>query len=369
MKVTLNRNLFTKGLQRIEGVAEKKSTVPMASNILFEAFFPDTLKISATDLEISIIGTYPAEVEEAGKIILRAEKITEIIRNLPKDTVSFYSDDMNKVKVKSGKAEFTLKGMEADNFPIIPEIEDTVLIPFPGDVLRDMIEKTIISVSSDETRYNLTGIFMSKGDNSLKMVSSDGHRLSVVERDMEDSDKLIMEDGQIIPKKGFNQIKKILDSTNNACYIGFNENSFVFRFEEVTLMMRPIEGRFPDYNLVIPKDLGINIILDRKAFIEMIKRVEILALDKAKTIRLSLGSGFLMISSSSPELGEARDERSIEYEGEPISIGFNARYMLDVLQVIYSDQIRLDMKNSRSPGIISSNADRKFFGVVMPIRT
>jgi DNA polymerase-3 subunit beta len=280
----------------------------------------------------------------------------------------------NYLEVKSGPSEFRIVGLPAEDFPALPRFEK---VPF-GDIdpklLLDMVERTFFAVSTDETRYNLNGVYFEPSAEALRLVATDGHRLSLVERPV--GATFGLKRGVILPKKGLQELRKLLAEAAEAgteggeTKLGFVENSAIVRRPGVTLSMRLIEGLFPDYRQVIPKAGDRSVKLGRDRFQETLRRISLLSTDKAHAVKLEIAKGLLKVTSQNPDLGEAKEEVPVEYAGETLKIGFNARYILDVLAVVQSKDVSFELADDLSPGVLrgADEADQGFTAVVMPMR-
>lgn len=369
MEFIAQREILLRALQRTLGITEKKSPMPMVSAVLLEAMAPSTLRLSATDMEVALTGEYTADVIAPGRVAIAARQAADIVRSLSSDKVSFKLGANNWVEISGGRAEFKLVGLSADEFPTLPSTEGVALTPLHAETFRVLIERTLFSVSTDETRYNLMGVFVEPvQDGILRFVSSDGHRLSIAERRLEEGESVTIASDAIIPKKGLAEARRLLEGEGGFCNLGLQGNTFVFRHGDVTLMMRPIEGKFPDYRMVVPAAPKRIATIGRAAFSEALRRVALLAVDKANTTRLTFSQGKLELAAVTPQLGEAREEIEAELEGDDLRVGFNARYLLDALAVIHTDTVRFELGDDQSPGVLKPSTAEGFLGVIMPIR-
>ncbi|MDA3904307.1 MAG: DNA polymerase III subunit beta [Desulfuromusa sp.] len=370
MQFLISRDVFLEGLNKVQGIVEKRHTIPILANVLIEAA-NNEITITATDLEVGLKSKYKAKVIDEGKITVSAKKMYEIIKELPDQEIKFNSKNNFWVEIKCHKSLFNLVGLSPDEFPKFPDI---VLEKNSIDknILNEMIEKTLFSVSSDETKFNLTGIYIkaNKIDNSYKLifVSTDGHRLSMIQRNLEnDLDDRYME-GFILPKKGIIELKKLLETLDGNINIGISDNNFSVSNKKTTLIMRMVDGDFPDYKRVIP-DTGKNAaVINKNLFLHALKRISVLSSEKSKGVKTSLKKDTLILSSSNPDLGDAKEEIDIIYNGDDISIGFNAKYIIEILQSIKNENIIFNLKDNISPGRINPENDEDHISVIMPMR-
>ena len=371
MEFTIEKDLFVKALQKIQGIVEKRNTMPILSNVLIEAE-DDTLTFTATDLEVGMKSTYTANVIRKGKITLSAKKLYEIIRELPDEQVKLVTRDNDWVDISCGKAKFNIVGLSPDEFPFFPKIGENSFITLKSDVLSRMIEQTSYAICHDETKYNLNGIlFKTVRENEaciLKLVSTDGHRLCVAEQSVNLADAEALEKGVIFPKKGIFELKKLCDEEESDILLGFIDNSAAIVKGNTTVIMRLVDGEFPDYTRVVPTGNSREIYVKRELFLHSLKRMAILSSEKFKGIKFEIENGSMEISSSNPELGEAREELEVRYDGEKITTRFNARYLIDVLNVLDEEEMLLLLKDEMSPAILKQAKGNDFLSVIMPMR-
>ncbi len=370
MEFTVDKNELLTGLYRVQGVVERRTAMPILANVLIEAK-KGQIVLTATDLEIGIRGSYPAVVNKEGSVTLPAKNLYEIVREAPDDKVSFRKKENLWIEVTSGKALFTIVGLSAEDYPNIPNYKDRKFYEVKPDDLQDMIQKTIFSVSNDETRYHLNGVFFEKpkkGSSTVRMVATDGHRLSLINKNLDFSKELSFNRGVIIPKKGLNELKRLLEEGEGNYQIGFDTNNIIIKKEKVVLFIRLIDGEFPDYEQVIPTNHKKKITVDKETFLGSLKRISLLSNERSRAIRLVAKANVLEISTSNPELGEAKEEIEIQYGGSQIEAGFNAKYFIDILNAINSKEVTLELNDKLSPGILKAANDDNYVCVVMPMR-
>ncbi len=374
MELKIGAQELAKALGRSQGIVEKKSTMPILSHVLLEARKGTELHVSATDLDLSVSSEHKCEVLKDGAVAVSAKHLYEIVRALPEQTVTLKRASNNYLEVRSGPSEFRIVGLPAEDFPALPKFEKVPFVAVDPSEILEMIERTQFAVSTDETRYNLNGVFFEPAAGAVRMVATDGHRLSLSERKLDG--EFGLKRGVILPKKGLQELRKLLSEAAESgeekpeAKLGFVENNAIFRRPGVVLAMRLIEGMFPDYRQVIPKGGEKVVAVGRQRLLDTLRRVSLLSSDKAHAVKLDLAKGALKVLSQNPDLGEAKEEVPVEYEGEPLKIGFNARYLLDVLQVMKSDDVALELADDLSPGVLKGKgeADQGFTAVVMPMR-
>ncbi|MBN2497700.1 MAG: DNA polymerase III subunit beta [Deltaproteobacteria bacterium] len=368
MEFAIHTSELTKGLYRAQGIVEKKTAMPILSNVLVEAFADGKISITATDLEVGMTGKHAAEVISAGSITIPARHLYDIVRSLPKGLVSLKKMPNNWTEVHCENIEYKMLGMAPEDFQALPDISKASLFKVDRDRLKEMIDKTSYAVSNDETRYNLNGAFLEMtGDIRFRMVATDGHRLSMLDGDLVES-KTEFGDGVIIPRKGLMEIKRLIESEDGECKLGLDGSNLVFSMDEVTVVMRLLDGQFPEYRHVVPDKQKIKLQLDRKSFLDSLRRISILSSDRSLGVKFILSSGKLIVTTSNPDLGEAKEEIGIEYDGGEVTIGFNARYLIDALSNIDSERVDLSLEDDLSPGVLRPADDELYTCVVMPMR-
>jgi DNA polymerase-3 subunit beta len=375
MELKIATSELAKALGRSQGIVEKKSTMPILSHVLLEAK-KDHLVVSATDLDLAVSSEHAegCEILKDGALAVSARHLYDIVRSLPEQQVTLKKAHNNYLELRCGPSEFRIVGLPAEDFPALPRFEKVPFGDIDPQLLLDMVERTFFAVSTDETRYNLNGVFFEPAAEVLRLVATDGHRLSLVERPA--GGAFGLKRGVILPKKGLQELRKLLAEAVDAgadkgeTKLGFVENSAIVRRPGVTLSMRLIEGLFPDYRQVIPKAGEKSAKVGRERLQETLRRVSLLSTDKAHAVKLELSKGALKVTSQNPDLGDAKEEVPVDYAGEPLKIGFNARYILDVLAVLKSKDVAFELADDLSPGVLrgTEDADQGFTAVVMPMR-
>ncbi|OFX23678.1 MAG: DNA polymerase III subunit beta [Anaeromyxobacter sp. RBG_16_69_14] len=375
MELKIGVQELARALARSQGIVEKKSTMPILSHVLLEATKTEGLHVSATDLDISVSSDHACEVLKEGKVAIPAKQLYEIVKALPEKDAVLKRASNNYLELKSGAAEFRIVGLPADDFPALPRFDKIQLVSVDPKWLLEMIDLTSFAVSSDETRYNLNGVFFEPSVGSLRTVATDGHRLSLAERSLEGDFQV--KKGVILPRKGLGEMKKLLlEAAEGETRLGFAENSAVLQRPRVRLVMRLIDGVFPDYRQVIPRAGEKKFTVGRERLLETLRRVSLLSTDKAHAVKLELEPGTLRVLSHNPDLGEAKEEVPVQYQGEPLKIGFNARYVMDVLialaalEPVAAQDVLLELADDLSPGVIKPGGESAtiFTAVVMPMR-
>ena len=372
MEFKIDKEIFLKSLHKIQGIIEKRTSMPILSNVLLEAT-ESVLHVTATDLEVGMKGIYPAVIISSGKITVGAKKLYEIVKELPNQEILFSTKDNDWVEIKCGKVQFNIVGLSSEEFPYFPAVKEDNLFEIESTLLKGMIEKTSYAICNDDTKYNLNGLFTKveidgDGNQILKMVATDGHRLSVANGTFKGTAGPELLKGVILPKKGIYELKKITDEDNGTLMFGFMDNSAVIKRGDSYMVMRLVDGEFPDYKRVIPAANDRIITVNKEMFTHSVRRMAILSSEKFKGIMLEISASTIKISSSNPELGDAMEEIDITYGGESFSVRFNARYLLDVLAVAETENVEMKFKDELSPSIITPEKADSFLAVIMPMR-
>lgn len=364
MEFKIKRKDFLEGLSQTQGVVEKKNTMPILANILLEAD-KQGLKITATDMEVAVSCEVPAQVLSQGKITVLAKSIQDIVRESNRDEIRFVLGEGDKIELQAGSAVFKIPGLSAKEFPSFPTV-DTSFVTVPSEPFRRMLDKTSFAMANDETRYNLNGIlFQKKEGKPFRMVATDGHRLSMVDRP--ELLEGISEFGVIIPRKGVGELKKIAGG-EGTFDVAIGKNGLLARKGNEVLYVRYMEGEFPEYTAVIPTDNNINVLVPRGELVGALRRVSLLSNEKSRGIVMNFSPGHLEISATNPDLGEAREEFLIDYRGQKMGIGFNAHYLLDVVETLQDEKVIFVLKGETFACLIKSESDKGFLSVVMPMR-
>lgn len=374
MKVRIGRDELLTGLQRVQGVVEKRNTMPILSNILLEVK-QEGAEIVATDLEIGMRGLYKATVLKPGGVTISARKLFEIIKELPPGDIELTAGDNNWTTIQAGKSQFKIVGLPSADYPALPAIEREGLTPLSGDGLLELIRKTLFAAGDNDARYILNGLLVTlvttDKKTTLRLVGTDGHRLAVAEQEVgkAGSKGAPQEIKAIIPKKAAHEMRRLLEEGGDTePLIGFAKNMMIFRKSGLLLTSRLMEGNYPNYQQVIPKEGGRRISVNRLELESALRRVSVLSKDKASAVKMSFESGKMTLFSSSPDYGEATEELPARYEGEAHSSGFNARYLLDVFGVMDGENVSLQMETPLSPCLIQEPESPGFKCVVMPIK-
>ncbi|MBN2414794.1 DNA polymerase III subunit beta [bacterium] len=369
MKFSINQSTLLEALQNIGRVVPTRSTTPILENILFD-LEDGGLKITGTDLEVSITTRVPVEqVDTPGSIALPARVMTEMIRSLPDISIQFELEENNKLKITTDKGRYHVSGLSKDNYPEQPQFSDAENFTVPNQLIARMLQKTIFAVSSEELRPALMGVFLQIMPDEFRMVATDGHRLSkIVNRGFKAEVSPLK---MIIPPKAVQIALKNLEEEGDT-ELTIDQTGLQFNFGNTTLYTRLVEGEYPDYERVIPRDNDKTLTVDRELLISSVKRVSLFASALTHQIRLELSPNQLLVCSEDLEVGgEGRETLDVEYDGEPMEIGYNANYLLDILRHADTEQVVFKLKSPVRAALITPTAENEnesFIMLIMPIK-
>ncbi|MEK6560691.1 MAG: DNA polymerase III subunit beta [Nitrospirota bacterium] len=382
MKLKIEKGVLLLGLQRVQGIIDKRSTVPILSNILLEgrASTSDskhsTLDIVATDLEIGMRGSYPAQIHGDGAIAVSGRKLYDIVRELPDGNIDISVEDGKLLEIRSGKSFFKIAGFNKEDFPSLPEVTEDQMLEIESQTFGDMIKKTMFAVADADARHVLNGALLEieivEGQKAkIRMVATDGHRLALCERPIDISNfKSQISDSRsqtIIPKKTLYEMRRFLD-VNEKIKIGIGEKQISLKGEDIFITSRLIDGIYPNYKQVIPRGGDQTIVINRLVFMNVIKRVSVMSREKVKALLIEFTTNNAMLKARDPEIGEAVEDIEIKYEGKGFTIGVNYQYILDALESMHDENVIIDTQTSLTPCIIKQETDPDHLCIVMPMR-
>ena len=368
MNIQVERDIFLPLLSQAQGVLEKRAIIPVLSNILIDAD-KDMVSLYAADSEISFLADFPAQVSQPGKIVVNGKRLFDIVREFSSGLILLKKQANNKIKIQKEQAVFQIHGLEDESFPRFPSIKSKTFQKIKSHNLIEAIDKTIYSTSLDEARYHLTGVYFESFDKGYRFVSTDGHRMSCLDIPLSNS-FLSFKEGVIIPRKGLQEIKRMLlsDDGTQDVEIAVEKPRLIVKFKNQILSTRLIEGRYPDYKQLIPKDKGVEISINRLDFFHSLKRVSILASARFKGLILSFSKNKLSMEFSNPDIGEAKELVDCNFKGQDIKVKFNSKYILDVLNSTQDETIKIILKDKNSPGMIQAGKDKNYICIVMPMK-
>jgi len=367
MKFTVTRNSLLSELNLVQGVIEKKSTIPILSNILMEAV-GERLDITASDGDVTIRCGCPVAVAIEGVTTISARRIFDIVRLLPENAeIEMSMLDNDWVELRSGNSHYKIVAVPRDDYPLIPDTAPT-LASIPGNLLERMIHRTVFAITQEDSRYSLNGSQLVIRPDIVQMVATDGHRLALVSKNME-IPGIEEENKALIPRKTLTEILKLISGQDVVVDFGRSDNHLFFSVGDKRIVSRILAGQFPNYELVIPRDNDKLIIVGAKAFGDGIRRAAIMSDERLKSLKLSLSTGELEISATNADAGESREIVPVEFEGERLFIGFNSQYLLDFINACSADSISIAIKDSSTQGLLRPVGadDLEYRYVVMPM--
>jgi DNA polymerase-3 subunit beta len=369
MKATIERATLLKGLGHVHSVVERRNTIPILSNVLIEAGEEGALRLMATDLDLQINETVEADISEPGATTVPAHTLFDIVRKLPEGSQVELIAAEGRMQVNAGRARFTLSTLPRDDFPVIAEGDLPTSFELPAATLRQIIDKTRFAISTEETRYYLNGIYFHVSDEAqpvLKAAATDGHRLARVTVPRPDGAQGMP--GVIIPRKCVAELRKLLDEVDGTVQASLSESKIRFGLGNAVLTSKLIDGTFPDYSRVIPTANDKLLKLDPRSLEEGVDRVSTIASERTRAVKLSLDRDRVTLSVTSPENGTASEEVSADYGADGLEIGFNARYLLDILGQIEGDTMEVHLADAAAPTLLRENDKAPALYVLMPMR-
>ncbi len=377
MQLAISRKELLRGLARTYSVADRKSLMPVLSNVLLSADGTKSLRFAATDLYLAVTSTATAEIQSGGTVAVSARTLFDIVKNLPEGDVRLSTTDTYALDIRVGKVRFKLPGSPGQDFPVLPSPGEAKFAEVSIDVLGKLISLTHYCMSADETRPHLAGAMFEGDGKILRMVTTDGHRLSKAEH-KENEGREMLNFKMLVPAKGISELRRLAEETktdrpkpeDRAQTVGIattGGNAF-FRREDVLLSVKLAEEDFPPYSKVIPETHTRRVVVARSLLAEALRRISLIAKEKSGVVRVGVDAGTLSIASESAELGEGAEEIDVDFAGEPVEIGFNARYLLDVLGAVSEEEVVIELGGELDPGVVRPVGATEFIGVVMPMR-
>ena len=369
MRVTIERSGFLKALNHVQSVVERRNTIPILSNVLVQAR-KDVLRLTATDLDIEIVETVAADSKQDGAVTVPAHMLYDIVRKLP-DGAQLeleLAKDSARVNVLAGRSRFALSALPPEDFPDLSSGEFGNNFTLGSTELKALIEKTRFAISTEETRYYLNGIYLhqAKDKGTLRAVATDGHRLAQAETALPaGADGM---PGVIVPRKTVLEVVKLLEGDAQDVDVALSATKIRFTAGRLVLTSKLIDGTFPDYERVIPKNHTKVLLADTKGFAAAVDRVSTISQEKSRAVKMSLSDGKLVLVVNNPDAGSAEEELPVSYDKEPLEIGFNSRYLMDVAAQVTADEMRFEMQDAGSPTVVRDPKDEHALYVLMPMR-
>jgi len=365
MEFEIDQARFVSALALAQTVADKRSTMPVLANVLLRATSDGHVVCAATDMMLAVTESVPATVHTPGSLTLAVRHLHDVIRSLPDGTLRLKRLDNHWAELRAPHAEFKLMGMAETDFPELPDPKGLELVPVAGHVLSDLIAKTQFSVSTDEARVNLSGVLFESAGTTATMVSTDGHRLTKFTAPFTGP---ALTRPVVIPRKGMLEMRRVLDRVEGTIELAVSDQHLFLRASELTLSVKLNNVTFPPYKQVIPKDYTRLVLAERQPLLSALATVAIMAPEKTSTVRIELQPSTLQLTADDPDRGFAHVALPVEYDGEGLKAGFNARYLRDVLEAMTSERVRLEFLGELDPCVLRPDADSDYLGVVMPMR-
>jgi DNA polymerase-3 subunit beta len=372
MELTVAKADLQKELQLCQGVVEKRSTIPILSNVLLRAA-DGRLQVAATDLDVTILTSCAARVTTSGGVTIEAKRLFDVVRSLPDDDVHVTMQENNQMLIESGTAKFRLLGLPAEDYPTLPTVTATDTFSIPLDELKTMVAKVKFAITHEETRFQLNGALLKVQPTKMEMVATDGHRMALINFPQGNGGKKKGADLTIlVPRKALEEILRLEVPAGGEVRFGTSENHLFFEAGERRLLARMIDVNFPNYMEVISRDNDRKVLVDRERLLSTIRRISLVANERTRAVRFDFAPGKLTVSSTNPELGDARETVPIDYAGNPFFVGLNAAYVTDFLSAIDTPSVSLDLKDENSQCIGRPQAQDdlpyEYLYVVMPMR-
>ncbi len=369
MEFTIARDELLHGLYLTQGIVERRTTIPILANVLIESV-ADGVIVAATDQEVGVRRRCSARIKGKGSLTTGARKLYEIARELPEGDISIRVLENNWIEVSAGRSRFKMVGLDPKEFPAMPAAPkeaEKQAAAIPAAALREMIERTLFAVSTDESRVNLSGVFIERPDkNQLRLVATDGHRLAMITRQVEGIAAVA---GVLLPRKGVQEIVKMIEGGDDPVVLAIHGGLVYANRGPVELSMRLLEGEFPDYKQVVPAESTRRGLVSTAALLSALRRVSLVSSERTCGVKLQIDSARVEVSSINPDIGEASEEIEVDYDAEPLTVGFNARYIMDVLQVLPSDsRVEIGLNDEVSPAVLRCESEGDYTCVVMPMR-
>jgi DNA polymerase-3 subunit beta len=366
MKLSIEREELLHGLARLQAIVERRGTLPILANALIRAD-REGVTLAATDLEVGVLARHPAKVETPGAITIGAKKLFEIVRELEDADVALRVEDGSRVLVQSGAARFSLLSISPEEYPTIPTADSVDFLELESSLLAEMIDRTLYATSTDETRYNLNGVFMEAESEHICFVATDGHRLARVAKPLPAAGSFLGS-GIIVPRKGVAEMRKLCDETEGRVEVGLGDGFLMLRCPDRLLSCRLIDGEFPNYRQIIPRDHQHRIVISRERLANAVRRIALVAHERSRGFRFSLHDGQIELWAANPDLGEARETLAVEYGGERFDTGFSARYVLEALGALTAKEVVLEVGTELSPMLMRPADSPDEIAIIMPMR-
>ncbi|MEK6607203.1 MAG: DNA polymerase III subunit beta, partial [Myxococcota bacterium] len=366
MELRITKVDLLRALYAVQGIADRRATMPILGNVLLRTEGKGRLLCAATDLSLSVTIEVDAVVKKEGGITLGAKQLFDIVKGLPDGEIRFSRSETQRAEIRAGKVEFHVVGLADRDFPRLPDHREVKLAPVDAKLLREMIAKSIFASSTDETRLHLCGVLLEAVGGHARMVATDGHRLAKIERDWKSGPEI--SPAVLVPRRALLEIRRLIESIDGVVQMGLAQGTLFLRAGEAVLSAKLADAVFPPYEQVIPRENDKVLVMDRVALLEALKRVSLVASDRTYGIKFEAAPGELRVTSDNPDVGDAREQIDLEYKGAALSVGFNARYLIDLLSEMGSEQVRAELAGELDAALFRPVSTDDYLGVVMPMR-
>ena len=365
MKFSVNRELLLKPLQQVAGVVERRQTLPVLSNLLLQVM-GNRLSVTGTDLEVELIGRLEVVSPEDGEITVPARKLLDICREIPERADIDFSLNENRLEIRSGRFRSTLSTLPAVDFPSVDQASPEMTVELDSKAFKKLLDQTAFAMAQQDVRYFLNGMLIELGNNQVRAVATDGHRLAMIDLEQKDLDCQVKQ--VIVPRKGVIEIQRLLQEVEDKVDVSICTSHLGVTSSIFTLTTKLVDGKFPDYDRVVPKDGNKVVVADRQELRQALSRTAILSNEKFRGIRVLISTGQMQLSANNPEQEEAEEAVSVEYQGDNLEVGFNVSYLQDVLGVIGSEKVRLTLLDANSSAVLEDPDREDAVYVVMPMK-
>lgn len=368
MEFRISKTAFLRALQTAQGIADRRATMPILGNVLLRTEGKTKLLCAATDLSVAATMEVEANIKREGGITVGARHLHDIVKGLPGDDLHVKKLENQRAEIRAGKVEFRVVGLPDKDFPRLPDPREVKMVAIEAGSLRDMLSRTVYASSSDETRPHLSGVLLEAAGEKARMVATDGHRLARVEREWRGEG---ISPPVLVPRRGVLEIKRLLEglsANTTSVGIGLHQGSIFVRAGDAVVSVKLSDAQFPPYEKVVPSENDKDLVLNRLAFLEALRRVSLVASDRTWAVRLELEGEELKLSSENPDLGDAKETLEVAYKGKGLSIGFNARYLIEALEAFSSEQVHLELGAELEAALLRPAANDETIAVVMPMR-
>ncbi len=367
MEFSIERVVFLEGIQKTLSIVERRTTLPILNNILIRTQ-NERIRIVATDRDVGLTSYYEATVIAPGEITVGARKLFEMVREIEGDVIHFQVLENNWVNVTCGKIIYKMPGLSTEDFPEVSDIEDMASMGLSCDVLKNVFEKTFFAISQDEMRPNLNGVFFEIINGKVVVVATDGHRLSIANMPLEgEGDNTLTIPGVIIPRKGVSEIRRLVEM-GDAVEICVTAGVCVVKKQDTVLRVSLINSEYPDYKRVIPTENGVVVKLDKDHILRSLKRMSVMSTEKFSGVKIEVYDNRMVLTSTNPDVGEAKDEIDVSYDGERLEVGYSVRYLIDAVDHVDGDTVSFEVRSGDGPGVVKSSGSDAYMCVVMPIK-